>query len=374
MSKKLFIKTFFILTLTLSLLLNGCAKIIDLSGDSDTPEKQEQTEEKQTPEKEQIVITEDEETPGQNIVSQTGLTPATLLQNDYAGACQRIKKIQDSVVENTSVLEAHNAEIINSNPENYWDVEDFFFLDFSPVYEETFLRTWGFNEIDSEDALASYANTIYTGSGYNNVSFYKREHNNYLLRYKGYFVNQSTWKKIDGTCEETCIYDPSKGALQFQSVAYDSSSRLITTKFYEFVPLGADTYIFQDSDERMCVHYYDGQVYAFTYSKLLDGEKYKIKNNNPTKLNEQSVAEYYASKITDPNLQYGQNDNIAADEDYSDSIFENKDRLGDEWVLEKGAFSKTIRYDGTSYDVVVLNEFNNEYDEIIISLQSSEQE
>lgn len=339
-----------------SLSLTGCAKIIDLSG---TGSSQKSSNNKKTEENSSKASEQKEE---------VTLSSATYNQNDYAGACYRINKIRQAVKDTTSILDEYNKQIMEDNPGDYWDDDSFFFLDFLPVYDEEFELTSKLNENDAENVLAQYYKNVYTNKGGSYFNLFKRDNNNYLMRYKGEFVNQSTWKKINGTCEEVCVYDPTKGALQFQMVAYDDSKRLITTHFYEFVPLGDNIYIFQDSDERMCAIYDGSAVLGFYYSKLNEGFKYKIDNSVPTKLNEESVTEYYKEKTTDVNIESGAEDNIASD--YTDSIFFNKDSLGDSWVFEKDNFSKKIIYDGQNFDVTVLNKFNNEYENIFIEVEN----
>lgn len=359
-------------------LLSGCAKIFDFS--------EEPAGSAKVSEDNSVVAAskgesgngklEENESLKTNIVDANGntvqITEVNVEQNDYAGGYARLTKIREAVKEVTELLDKHNEEIEKANPANYWDDENYFFLHFLPVYNDELKYTSILNERDDEDTLETYIRTDYESRDYEDVEFYKKDFNSYLLRYKGYFINKSTWKGIYGTCEESCVYDASMGALQFQHVSFESSEKLIESSFFEFVPLGSDRYLFQDENERMYVEYDGEKVKKFFYSCLAEGDYYCIENTTPTRLSEETYAQAQAEYVNNFDGEIG-GESVTEDgsNSSSDSVFPFKPEKEymEEWAFERGNFIKTVKYNGEELIITSLSEFKEEPETIRIPVK-----
>ena len=53
--------------------------------------------------------------------------------NDWAGAFNRLAKVQSDVMASTQILDNHNYSIIEGNPDNYWNNENYHYLRFVPM-------------------------------------------------------------------------------------------------------------------------------------------------------------------------------------------------------------------------------------------------
>jgi hypothetical protein len=120
---------------------------------------------------------------------------------------------------------------------------------------------------------------------------------------------------LDTTFELHCSYSPSTGALRL----LDTDGGEVI-EFYEYVPLGGDTYAFQTLYSRAIVEFKDGKILSFIYS-----------------LNEQGVTPAYTAK--------------------ADGIYENSAGVDEAWVSKAGAdsYDQFITYDGTTIAIAAHN-------------------
>lgn len=70
---------------------------------------------------------------GQNKQQDEAMDVLVVAPNDWQGAFSRLAKIQTDVMNTTSILDEHNYTIVQGQPDDYWNNEEFHYLKFIPM-------------------------------------------------------------------------------------------------------------------------------------------------------------------------------------------------------------------------------------------------
>ena len=175
-----------------------------------------------------------------------------IAQNDYAGSYVRLTQVQNDILEKMQILENHNYEVQKNNPTDYWADDKFYFLDFLPVATGDLKYTESFNEIDNFDDVATYVKGILETDGYTDVVVNKKDNNDYILKYRGFFTNKATWAKDYGYKTMEVKYDAGKNRFKASSSIRFNGANISTNDFfYEFAEIKEGVYALQNDTERL---------------------------------------------------------------------------------------------------------------------------
>lgn len=340
--------------------------------------------------------------------------PIIVAQNDYAGAYQRYQKIQNDVLEIMTTLQNHNYEVQQGNPTDYWAEDNYFFLDFMPVYDEDMQYTSALNEIDDFSAISEYISGILQANRYDDVSVVKNEKNNYVLTYQGFFLNKSTWVNTYGKKIMEVVYDPAKNRFKVSSeILFNGATQSTPDFFCEFAEVKKGVYVLQSDKERLYVKYNDSNVEEFYYSSIKSNKAIDMRNNFlKTEIDELILSnEYYGVVYPVPNREnlyvgYMPNNSIkffttyiaedgglmiTEDKDYvpetdismasvkgfyeqdTDSIFLHLADIDSNWAFEAESFSETISFKDKIISLMKTDDFTGDVYEFSVKQNEPEQ-
>lgn len=341
-------------------------------------------------------------------------TPIIIAQNDYAGAFQRLNQIQTDVINTMSLLETYNYDVQKGNPTDYWS-EQYFFVEFLPVYSSVMEETKIINEIDDFSTIQNYLQEQYENLGHTKISITKEEAHHYIIKYDDYFMNRETLKRQYGTRTMEIIYDASSNRFRVESkIRFNSKGEYEPDFFYEFAQLEKGVYAIQNDTERMYVKYNDdGTLKTFNYTVLgkseiekaeeilsfLDykafksdygeGILYKIPNadNQYVSFYEGAQVMYFSidKNINTITLLEQADDyilNRSAVKGYydkdNDSIYTRLSNINEAWVTESDYFKKHIIYNNTGEEqtlsVQTINPLTKEKEEFELIANISEED
>lgn len=343
--------------------------------------------------------------------------PVEIAQNDYAGSYVRLMQVQNDILEKMQILENHNYEVQKNNPTDYWADDKFYFLDFLPVATGDLKYTESFNEIDNFDDIATYVKGILETDGYTDVVVNKKDNNDYILKYRGFFTNKATWAKDYGYKTMEVKYDAGKNRFKASSSIRFNGANISTNDFfYEFAEIKEGVYALQNDTERLLVYYNKkGKVSKFYYSVLktndsqnmldffdyeerselvlnygFDGTVYAIPDtedlyigymkNNSYKIFKTDTDEYgglHISEVGESALTGldGTTVSIVGVKGFYDtdnnSMYKVLSSIDKDWVFEANSFSETISYENKVLSVMTVNDFTGEVSDFSVRDKSN---
>ena len=295
-------------------------------------------------------------------------------QNDWAGGFSRLAKVQGDVMNIVSILDTHNYEIIQGNPTDYWDEDEYYYLYFIPMDSEILPLTMYINEIEGFDVVqantVAYAETL----GMQNTTLTRVKKDEYILDYQGTFKNRDTQMGYPGHRTVNCIYDAAHNWMQMVS-----NSVNVTTleqgedAFYEFAELRKGKYAFQNEKERMYVEYTDdGSVKSFFYTRLPDV---------PQVIEDASDA--LKTEIGIPEKEEGEELNTQPKEIETygyfylsnvNSLFKHIDDINADWTKAAGEQKTEIIYENNVLSVKLQNKLTGKTEEFSVTVTKTEGE
>ena len=204
-------------------------------------------------------------------------------------------KADDLIAE---IAEAYNARIEQSDPENYWNRDDYY----APILMSFLSIDWAFTASFSESEDFGSLKMGFAMLFGEDIQIERRSAHSYTME----------WTNDDGgrTLMEA-DYDPATQGLRFR----ESTDGAITT-FIEFAVIGDDEYVMQDAGTRLWIR--------------LDGD---------------TPAEFYMAYMKN-DYAYDWEDESTADkrthDAEADSIYKKSAGIGKDWVMEKRDDLQTI--------------------------------
>ena len=286
--------------------------------------------------------------------------------NDWAGAFGRLAKIQSDVMSSTNILDEHNYSIIEGNPDDYWNNENYHYLRFVPMDSKMLPYTQYFTTDINLSSVQPVMSESLATNGYTLTALNKLGDNHYSfgVTYDG--RSWRSWQQVYKEKTVECIYDASHDWLQMStSVSEDFGKQNYEEDLYEFADLGNGIFAFQNESERMYVKYDEqGNIIEFHHSVLPDVTEnmalkyYAQQNSEDTDM--QSL--YNGIVNADNSANYKTEEEMSATEEYGlyytkekNSLFKHLDEINSEWVNAAGNFQSKIDYKDHVLSVSVKN-------------------
>lgn len=325
------------------------------------------------------------------IVEQQKTTAAGLEvnQNDYRGGYMRTQAIKKKVIEVLNNFNAsQNKEIIQQNPSNYWNDENFLYFDTNFLVSEWFENTRFFNEFQTDwdtqkDAMMKLfvnenGNFVYPGVRDIKIAKDENTTNLYHVNYSwtgvpGYVKSQATAFHMGYHID--CTYDANHDWLQMIRTA--SCSQLadvdITEEVLEYGrQKSTNSFVIQFPLERLYITYEtlegtsenefnpleNAKIKSFAYSKL-SGKKLPY-------YTEAEISKIEGGILTESVKTEGldENGDVVYHYNLKDSIFPHFSDITADWVLEypieEGYYDNYIVFDGKDMIIYNQNKMSNQ--------------
>lgn len=325
------------------------------------------------------------------IVEQQKTTAAGLEvnQNDYRGGYMRIQAIKGKVVEILNNFNAsQNKEIIQQNPSNYWNDDNFLYFDTNFLVSEWLTNTRYFNEMQTDWDTAKSSmmkqfynengNIVYPGVRSVTVSRDETTTNHYYVDY--------TWNGLPEYAKARatsfnmnyhidCTYDANHDWLQMVKTA--SCNQLANVDITEeLIEYGrqkkTNSFVIQFPTERLYITYEtlegnsenefnpleNAKITSFAYSRLSGKKLPHYVEEEISKIEQGILTEGVKTEGLD------EEGNVVFQYNLRDSIFPHFDDITADWVLEfpieEGYYDNYIVFDGTNMTIYNQNHMSNQ--------------
>lgn len=286
--------------------------------------------------------------------------------NDWAGAFNRLAKVQSDVMVSTQILDNHNYSIIEGNPDNYWNNENYHYLRFVPMDSKILPYTQYFTSDVDIASIQTPMSELLANNGYTLAALNKVGDNHYSFEITYDDKSWRTWKKVYKEKNVDCVYDAAHDWLQMSTtVSEDFGKQNYEEDLYEFADLGDGIYVFQNESERMYVKYNEqGNIVEFHHTVLPDVTETMaleyFKEENDAENDMQAV--YNGIVNADNSTNHSVEENTTNEEEYglyytkeTNSLFKHLDEINPEWVKAADNFQSIIDYKDHVLSVSVKN-------------------
>ena len=266
----------------------------------------------------------------------------------------------------TQILDNHNYSIIEGNPDNYWNNENYHYLRFVPMDSKILPYTQYFTSDVDIASIQTPMSELLANNGYTLAALNKVGDNHYSFEITYDDKSWRTWKKVYKEKNVDCVYDAAHDWLQMSTtVSEDFGKQNYEEDLYEFADLGDGIYVFQNESERMYVKYNEqGNIVEFHHTVLPDVTETMaleyFKEENDAENDMQAV--YNGIVNADNSTNHSVEENTTNEEEYglyytkeTNSLFKHLDEINPEWVKAADNFQSIIDYKDHVLSVSVKN-------------------
>lgn len=323
---------------------------------------------------------------GQNKQQEEAVDTLVVAPNDWHGAFSRLAKIQTDVMNTTSILDEHNYTIIQGQPDDYWNNEEFHYLKFIPMNSNLLGYTQLFQSGVDVSALQETMSTMLSEAGYTLASLSEVGVNHYTFSLTYHDKSWRSWTNVYKEKNVDCVYDASHDWLQMStSVSEDFRGQNYEEELYEFADLGDKTFALQNEKERLYVKYdSDGKISEYYHTVLPDVTESMAKEfyaeQNTEDADIQKVYEGIVNADNGSKTEKMPKEETAEEETYGiyytkadNSIFKHLDSVKPEWVQAAGNFQSIIEYKDHILSVSVKNNLTDEMESFSVKEKVQEE-